>query len=278
MLLTSHLIICVWCVRQGELTQMINPKQHSHNDTVFFQVLVWCVGGHHHLGRSRLHQWGCTLLHPGCSELCGAAWRQHGNLHHGSAGYLMTWTYKFSSVFGSLAINNGKSDLCCCFGYLINKVLLQHHSYFISTNLSSHSFDWILYVFPGTFVGWRGLAVFGAIMVVAYFMGTLFVPNSPVWLVSVGRQDAARDVLTHLRGPDYCVEYDLQQIISTKINQWVLDSVFRVFCIASQNKNNINSYLSCMLLCSFLLWFKQLQARKKSLLITWKAVWVFRLY
>ncbi|XP_050695169.1 facilitated trehalose transporter Tret1-2 homolog [Eriocheir sinensis] len=71
----------------------------------------------------------------------------------------------------------------------------------------------------GTFVGWRGLAVFGAIMVVAYFVGTLFVPNSPVWLVSVGRQDAARDVLTHLRGPDYCVEYDLQQIISTKVNQ-----------------------------------------------------------
>lgn len=74
-------------------------------------------------------------------------------------------------------------------------------------------------MFPGTFVGWRGLAVVGAIMVVAYFMGTLFIPNSPVWLVSVGRQDAARDVLTHLRGPDYCVEYDLQQIISTKVNQ-----------------------------------------------------------
>lgn len=74
-------------------------------------------------------------------------------------------------------------------------------------------------MFLGTFIGWRGLAVFGALMVVVFFVGTLLIPNSPVWLVSVGQQDAARDVLTHFRGPDYCVEYDLQQIISTKVNQ-----------------------------------------------------------
>ena len=71
----------------------------------------------------------------------------------------------------------------------------------------------------GTFVGWRGLAAFGALTVVLYFVATLFIPNSPVWLVSMERQDAARDVLTYLRGPQYCVEYDLQQIISTKVNQ-----------------------------------------------------------
>ncbi|KAK8391208.1 hypothetical protein O3P69_017105 [Scylla paramamosain] len=71
----------------------------------------------------------------------------------------------------------------------------------------------------GTFVGWRGLAAFGALTVVVYFVATLFIPNSPVWLVSMERQDAARDVLTYLRGPQYCVEYDLQQIISTKVNQ-----------------------------------------------------------
>ncbi|KAG0719298.1 Facilitated trehalose transporter Tret1 [Chionoecetes opilio] len=74
-------------------------------------------------------------------------------------------------------------------------------------------------VLLGTFVGWRGLSAFGALTVLVYFVATLFIPNSPVWLVSMDRQDAARDALTHLRGSHYCVEYELQQIISTKVNQ-----------------------------------------------------------
>ncbi|XP_042212510.1 DNA replication ATP-dependent helicase/nuclease dna2-like, partial [Homarus americanus] len=72
----------------------------------------------------------------------------------------------------------------------------------------------------GTFVEWRGLAVFGAITVVLYFVATLFIPNSPVWLVSSGREDDARETLHRLRGHQYCVEYDLQQIISSKANQY----------------------------------------------------------
>lgn len=66
---------------------------------------------------------------------------------------------------------------------------------------------------------WRGLAVYGALTVVVYFVATLFIPNSPVWLVSYGREEDARDTLLKLRGHQHCVEYELQQIISSKANQ-----------------------------------------------------------
>lgn len=72
----------------------------------------------------------------------------------------------------------------------------------------------------GTFMEWRGLAIFGAFTVVVYFVATLFIPNSPVWLVACGREDDARKTLTRLRGHHYCVEYDLQQIISSKASQY----------------------------------------------------------
>ncbi|KAK8736442.1 hypothetical protein OTU49_005008 [Cherax quadricarinatus] len=72
----------------------------------------------------------------------------------------------------------------------------------------------------GTFMEWRGLAIFGAITVVIYFVATLFIPNSPVWLISCGREEDARKTLLELRGNQYCVEYDLQQIISSKANQY----------------------------------------------------------
>lgn len=66
---------------------------------------------------------------------------------------------------------------------------------------------------------WRGLAVFGAVTVVIYFVFTLFIPDSPVWLITCGRDDDARQSLRKLRGRKYCVEYELQQIISAKANQ-----------------------------------------------------------
>lgn len=75
-------------------------------------------------------------------------------------------------------------------------------------------------VLLGTFVEWRGLAVFGAVTVVLYFVATLFIPDSPVWLVSTGREEDARATLLRLRGRQYCVEYDLQQIISSKASQY----------------------------------------------------------
>ncbi|XP_047497926.1 facilitated trehalose transporter Tret1-2 homolog isoform X1 [Penaeus chinensis] len=74
--------------------------------------------------------------------------------------------------------------------------------------------------FLGTFMEWRGLAVFGAVTVVIYFGFTLFIPDSPVWLIMCGRDDDARQSLRKLRGRKYCVEYELQQIISAKANQY----------------------------------------------------------
>lgn len=71
----------------------------------------------------------------------------------------------------------------------------------------------------GTFMEWRGLAVFGAVTVVIYFGFTHFIPDSPVWLIMCGRDDDARQSLRRLRGKNYCVEYELQQIISAKANQ-----------------------------------------------------------
>ncbi|KAK4325810.1 hypothetical protein Pmani_003590 [Petrolisthes manimaculis] len=72
----------------------------------------------------------------------------------------------------------------------------------------------------GAVLDWRGLAIFGSFSVVVYFIATFFIPDSPVWLVACGREDPAREALRKLRGPHYCVEYELQQIISTKASQY----------------------------------------------------------
>lgn len=71
----------------------------------------------------------------------------------------------------------------------------------------------------GTFLAWRALAIFGVLSVVIYFLPTLFIPNSPVWLVKWGREEEARTALRRLRGPEYCVEDDLQVIITNNSQQ-----------------------------------------------------------
>lgn len=90
----------------------------------------------------------------------------------------------------------------------------------VTTLYHQSTFDYV-FLTSGTFVEWRGLAVFGTVTVVVYFVATLFIPDSPVWLVSSGREEDARETLRRLRGHQYCVEYDLQQIISSKANQYV---------------------------------------------------------
>ncbi|CAL4060372.1 unnamed protein product, partial [Meganyctiphanes norvegica] len=71
----------------------------------------------------------------------------------------------------------------------------------------------------GTFLAWRGLAIFGILSAIMYFLPTLFIPDSPVWLVKWGREKEARTALRQLRGTEYCVENDLQNIITNNSEQ-----------------------------------------------------------
>ena len=68
-------------------------------------------------------------------------------------------------------------------------------------------------------MSWRALAVFGSASVVIYFMATLFIPDTPSWLITKGKEEKARKNMSKLRPGYYNVEQELQQIISTAMNK-----------------------------------------------------------
>lgn len=59
---------------------------------------------------------------------------------------------------------------------------------------------------------WRVMFGFGAGLAVLLFIGLLFVPNSPRWLLAVGKEQEARDVLAMVRAPHNDVELELFEI------------------------------------------------------------------
>lgn len=72
----------------------------------------------------------------------------------------------------------------------------------------------LVYVVGSTGLTWREvMLVCGCITTVPTFIGLLFIPNSPRWLVTRGRQNEAYDALVFLRGPNHNSKLELQTIV-----------------------------------------------------------------
>ena len=63
---------------------------------------------------------------------------------------------------------------------------------------------------------WRTVAWLQLVPCAALGLSVCFIPNSPFWLVERGREEEARASLQILRGPHYCVEAELGQIVNKK--------------------------------------------------------------
>ncbi|RXG73721.1 Facilitated trehalose transporter Tret1 [Armadillidium vulgare] len=76
------------------------------------------------------------------------------------------------------------------------------------------NFGMFIAAFFGTFLDWNGLAVLGAFFVVAYFVPSFCIPNSPSWLALQGKEEDARNSLRRLRRKGWPIEDELQQILT----------------------------------------------------------------
>ncbi|ADB48619.1 sugar porter family MFS transporter [Conexibacter woesei] len=76
----------------------------------------------------------------------------------------------------------------------------------------------LAYLVNAVFAGseeWRAVFALAAVPATALFIGMLLLPNSPRWLVAVGRVDDAREVMQHVRDPDDpATEQELQEIVA----------------------------------------------------------------
>ena len=63
-------------------------------------------------------------------------------------------------------------------------------------------------------LGWRWMFTAVAVPSVLFFVGSLFVPESPRWLVKHGRSDWARGILVKIGGPAYA-DYEIADIQNT---------------------------------------------------------------
>lgn len=72
----------------------------------------------------------------------------------------------------------------------------------------------LVYIVGSIELTWREvMVVCGCVTTVPTFIGLLFLPNSPRWLVTRGRHDEAYDSLVFLRGPDHNSKLELQTIV-----------------------------------------------------------------
>jgi len=72
------------------------------------------------------------------------------------------------------------------------------------------------YVVSYVFASWRMLAWLELAPVCIFFMCACFIPTSPYWLVEKGKNEEARKALVWLRGSQYCVNDELEEIINKK--------------------------------------------------------------
>jgi SP family galactose:H+ symporter-like MFS transporter len=73
------------------------------------------------------------------------------------------------------------------------------------------------YAFAGS-GSWRWMFALAAVPAAAFGIGLLFIPNSPRWLVAMGSEDKAREVLKEIRKPEQ-VEAELKDIGSSLSRQ-----------------------------------------------------------
>ncbi|MCA6071017.1 MAG: sugar porter family MFS transporter [Endomicrobium sp.] len=71
------------------------------------------------------------------------------------------------------------------------------------------------YAFDKTPGGWRIMLGFATLPSVLLFVGTLFLPESPRWLISNGKETIARHILNSLRAGDNEVENEIKDIKET---------------------------------------------------------------
>lgn len=72
----------------------------------------------------------------------------------------------------------------------------------------------LVYIVGSIELTWRDvMLVCGCVTTLPTFVGLLFLPNSPRWLVTRGRHDEAYDALVFLRGPDHNSKLELQTIV-----------------------------------------------------------------
>ncbi|KAL0826516.1 hypothetical protein Bca101_050193 [Brassica carinata] len=65
----------------------------------------------------------------------------------------------------------------------------------------------------GTVVGWRDLAILGAIPFLVIISLLFFIPESPRWLAKVGREKEVKAVLLNLRGAESDISNEAQEIL-----------------------------------------------------------------
>ena len=66
---------------------------------------------------------------------------------------------------------------------------------------------------------WRGVAWLQLVPPALLAVSVLAIPDSPYWLVQHGRVAEARAALVRLRGPRYCVEQELAEIVDKRQRQ-----------------------------------------------------------
>jgi sugar porter (SP) family MFS transporter len=74
------------------------------------------------------------------------------------------------------------------------------------------------YIFVDTNNGWRIMLGFAALPSALLFLGTLFLPESPRWLINKGKEAVARKILMSLRDNELEAEQEINDIRKTIVN------------------------------------------------------------
>eukprot|EP00092_Neocalanus_flemingeri_P039778 GFUD01043318.1.p1 GENE.GFUD01043318.1~~GFUD01043318.1.p1 ORF type:complete len:517 (+),score=77.81 GFUD01043318.1:119-1669(+) len=76
--------------------------------------------------------------------------------------------------------------------------------------------------------GWRWMLGLAGVPAVLQFVGFMFMPESPRWLLSKGKEDKARDVLKYIRPANYDVDGEIRDIQENIKNDGDVGNFFQV--------------------------------------------------